>query len=80
MMMMLQLDGSSPVCEEIGRHVLVYNRRITPLEFIAKIDQVEAESVRRTAATFLQGKSVALTAIGPIDSLQPLEWFNSYAK
>jgi hypothetical protein len=75
-LMMVQLDGSSPVCEEIGRHVLVYNRRITPLEFIAKIDEIDAEGVRACAEHFLKNRDVAITAIGPIENLQSLEWFN----
>jgi processing peptidase subunit beta len=75
-LMMVQLDGSSPVCEEIGRHVLVYNRRISPLEFIAKIDEIDAEGVRACAEHFLKNRDVAITAIGPIENLQSLEWFN----
>ncbi|KAL7976300.1 hypothetical protein Chor_002519 [Crotalus horridus] len=36
--MLLQLDGSTPVCEDIGRQMLCYNRRIPIPELEARIE------------------------------------------
>ncbi|EHH17575.1 hypothetical protein EGK_14008 [Macaca mulatta] len=36
--MLLQLDGSTPICEDIGRQMLCYNRRIPIPELEARID------------------------------------------
>lgn len=36
--MMLQLDGTTPICEDIGRQLLCYNRRIPLHELEARID------------------------------------------
>ena len=36
--MLLQLDGSTPVCEEIGRQLLVYGRRLPLHELEERID------------------------------------------
>jgi len=36
--MLLQLDTSTQVCEDIGRQLLCYNRRIPPHELEARID------------------------------------------
>jgi mitochondrial-processing peptidase subunit beta len=36
--MLLQLDGSTPICEEIGRQLLVYNRRLPLHELEERID------------------------------------------
>ena len=36
--MLLQLDGSTPICEEIGRQLLVYNRRLPLHELEERIE------------------------------------------
>lgn len=36
--MLLQLDGTTPVCEDIGRQMLCYGRRIPVHELEARID------------------------------------------
>jgi len=36
--MLLQLDGTTPVCEDVGRQMLCYDRRIPMHEIEARID------------------------------------------
>lgn len=36
--MLLQLDGTTPICEDIGRQMLCYGRRIPYPEMEARID------------------------------------------
>lgn len=36
--MLLQLDGTTPICEDIGRQLLCYDRRIPIHELKARID------------------------------------------
>jgi mitochondrial-processing peptidase subunit beta len=36
--MLLQLDGTTPICEDIGRQMLCYNRRIPLHELEKRID------------------------------------------
>ena len=43
--LMMGLDGSSAVCEDIGRQMLTYGRRLTPAEVFLRIDSVDAAAV-----------------------------------
>lgn len=36
--LMIQLDGTTPICEDIGRQMLVYGRRVPVSEMLARID------------------------------------------
>ncbi|XP_040591143.1 mitochondrial-processing peptidase subunit beta [Mesocricetus auratus] len=67
--MLLQLDGSTPICEDIGRQMLCYNRRIPIPELEARIDAVNAEMVRDVCTKYIYGKSPAIAALGPIERL-----------
>ncbi|CCI44798.1 unnamed protein product [Albugo candida] len=67
--MLMQLDGSSPICEDIGRQLLTYGRRLTPAEIFMRIDTVDATSVRRTATQVINDKAHALAAVGPVQEL-----------
>ncbi|KAF5926891.1 hypothetical protein HPG69_001522 [Diceros bicornis minor] len=44
--MLLQLYGSRPICEDIGRQMLCYNRRIPISKLKAGIYAVDAETVQ----------------------------------
>lgn len=67
--MLLMLDGSTPICEDIGRQMLCYRRRIPLPELDARINAVTADTVRDVCRRYLMRKSPALVAIGPIDQL-----------
>jgi processing peptidase subunit beta len=67
--MLMQLDGSSPICEDIGRQLLTYGRRLTPAEIFARIDAVDAAAVRKAADQVINDKEHALAATGPIHEL-----------
>eukprot|EP00937_MAST-01D_sp_MAST-1D-sp2_P001631 g1631.t1 len=67
--MLLLQDGSSAVCEEIGRQMLTYGRRMTPAELFARIDAVDAATVRATADAVINDQDHALAGIGPIHEL-----------
>ncbi|XP_010939148.1 probable mitochondrial-processing peptidase subunit beta, mitochondrial [Elaeis guineensis] len=71
----LHIDGSSPVAEDIGRQLLTYGRRIPVAELFARIDAVDASTVKRVANRFIFDQDVAIAAMGPIQSLPDYNWF-----
>uniref|UniRef100_A0A6N2LHI3 Peptidase M16 N-terminal domain-containing protein n=1 Tax=Salix viminalis TaxID=40686 RepID=A0A6N2LHI3_SALVM len=47
--LLLHIDGTSPVAEDIGRQLLTYGRRIPFAELFARIDAVDASTIKRVA-------------------------------
>ncbi|KAL0285485.1 UNVERIFIED_CONTAM: putative mitochondrial-processing peptidase subunit beta, mitochondrial [Sesamum calycinum] len=61
--LLLHIDGTSPVAEDIGRQLLTYGRRIPYAELFARIDAVDASTVKRVA-----------TVLSLIEMLQLAPW------
>merc|ERR1711939_285096 len=60
--MLAQLDGTTAVCEEIGRQMLTYDRRMSPAEVFARIDAVTVEDP-------------VISAVGNTHELPDYNWF-----
>ncbi|KAI3909376.1 hypothetical protein MKW98_007900 [Papaver atlanticum] len=73
--LLLHIDGTSPVAEDIGHQLLTYGRRIPFAELMARIDAVDASTVKRVANRFIFDKEVAIAAKGPIQKLPDYNWF-----
>ncbi|EAY89022.1 hypothetical protein OsI_10505 [Oryza sativa Indica Group] len=71
----LHLDGSTAVVEDIGRQLLIYGRRIPIPELFARIDAVDASTVKRVANRFIFDQDIAIAAMGPIQGLPDYNWF-----
>ena len=69
------LVGSTAVCEDIGRQILTYGRRLTPAEIIARIDAVDASAVKAAANAYINDKDVAVAAVGSIHEIPDINWF-----
>ncbi|XP_023950937.2 mitochondrial-processing peptidase subunit beta [Bicyclus anynana] len=67
--MLLQLDGTTPVCEDIGRQILCYNRRIPLHELDARIDSVNVQNIRDVCYKFLFDRCPVVAAVGPTEGL-----------
>lgn len=74
MNMLSQLDGSTVICEDIGRQVLTYGRRMHPAEVVARIDAVDTTAVKNCATRYFYDRCHALAAIGPIYALPDYNW------
>lgn len=73
--LLLHLDGTSPVAEDIGRQLLTYGRRIPYPELFARIDAIDANTIKRVANRFISDKDIAISALGPVQSLPDYNWF-----
>ncbi|KAF6171698.1 hypothetical protein GIB67_007219 [Kingdonia uniflora] len=73
--LLLHIDGTSPIAEDIGRQLLTYGRRIPYAELFARIDAVDASTVKRVANRFIFDKDIAIAAMGPIQTLPDYNWF-----
>lgn len=67
--MLLQLDGSTPICEEIGRQLLVYGRRLPLSELEERIEAVSANVIRKVCMKHVYDKCPAISAVGPVEQL-----------
>uniref|UniRef100_H3CHP7 Peptidase, mitochondrial processing subunit beta n=1 Tax=Tetraodon nigroviridis TaxID=99883 RepID=H3CHP7_TETNG len=67
--MLLHLDGSTPICEDIGRQMLCYSRRIPLLELEARIDAIDVKTIKDVCTKYIFDKAPAIAAVGPIEQL-----------
>lgn len=68
-MMMLSLDGSTPVAEDIGRQLLSFGKRYTLAEMHAIVDAVDVSMVKKVCSEYLYDRCPSVAAFGPIESL-----------
>lgn len=66
--MLLQLDGTTAICEDIGRQLLCYGRRIPLHELEARIDAVDASLVRDVCMKYIYDKCPVVAAVGPVEN------------
>ncbi|KAJ3182381.1 55 kDa erythrocyte membrane protein [Geranomyces variabilis] len=67
--LLLALDGTTPIAEDIGRQMLVYGKRLTPWEVDGLIEKVTAEDVMKVAKQYIHDQEVCMVGYGPIESL-----------
>ncbi|XP_066592320.1 mitochondrial-processing peptidase subunit beta [Prorops nasuta] len=67
--MLLQLDGTTAICEDIGRQTLCYNRRIPLHELEARIDAITVNDIRAIGMKYIYDQCPVIAAVGPVENL-----------
>ncbi|EEA05828.1 insulinase, putative [Cryptosporidium muris RN66] len=63
------IETPNSIAEEIGRHLLVYNRYVHMLEWIKRIDAISVQDLKRVAFKYLYDAKIAFTTMGAIDKI-----------
>lgn len=64
-----QLDGSTPICEDIGRQMLIYGRRIPLWELNERIDTIDANMVKNIASKYIYNRCPVAAGLGPVEAM-----------
>ncbi|KAH7920303.1 hypothetical protein BV22DRAFT_1098366 [Leucogyrophana mollusca] len=67
--LLLGLDGTTAIAEDIGRQLVTTGRRLTPKQIENAVDAVTPEEIKRVAQKYLWDKDIAVAALGPIEGL-----------
>jgi len=67
--LLLGLDGSTAIAEDIGRQLVTSGRRFTPKQIENAVDAVSTDDIKRVAQKYLWDKDIALAALGSIEGL-----------
>jgi processing peptidase subunit beta len=76
--LLLSLDGTAQVSEEIGRQLIAIGRRVPPAETWARVDAISVADVQRVAKHFLADVDIAVAAIGPLGNLPEYNQLRSW--
>lgn len=66
---LLSLDGTTSVAEDIGRQIITTGRRLSPEEVERVVGAITAQDVMRFAQTKLWDRDIAVSAVGQIEGL-----------
>ncbi|XP_006462420.1 hypothetical protein AGABI2DRAFT_193572 [Agaricus bisporus var. bisporus H97] len=67
--LLLSLDGTSAIAEDIGRQLVTSGKRLTPQQIESAVDAVTVNDIKRVASQYLWDKDFALAAVGSIEGL-----------
>ena len=67
-------DGTTGTAEELGRSMLVYGRRIPRAELFARIDAVDAATIKAIANKFIFDQDIAVATLGNTQFMPDYTW------
>jgi processing peptidase subunit beta len=66
---LLALDGTTAVAEDIGRQIVTTGRRLSPEEVERVVGQISEKDVMNFAKTRIWDRDIAVSAVGQIEGL-----------
>ena len=66
---LLSLDGTTSVAEDIGRQIITTGRRLSPEEVERVVGAITAQDVMNFARNKLWDRDIAISAVGQIEGL-----------
>ena len=66
---LLSLDGTTAVAEDIGRQIITTGRRLAPEEVERVVSQISAKDVMDFAQRKLWDRDIAISAVGQIEGV-----------
>jgi processing peptidase subunit beta len=66
---LLGLDGTTAVAEDIGRQIVTTGRRLTPQDIERVIERITEKDVMEFAQRKLWDQEIAISAVGKIEGL-----------
>jgi len=67
--LLLSLDGTTAIAEDIGRQLVTSGRRYTPKQIENEVNGVTTEDIKRVAQKYLWDNDISVAALGRIDGL-----------
>ncbi|KAF7331500.1 hypothetical protein MKEN_00028900 [Mycena kentingensis (nom. inval.)] len=67
--LLLGLDGTTAIAEDIGRQIVTTGRRMSPQQTEQAVDAVTLDDITRVAKKYLWDKDIAIAAVGNIEGL-----------
>lgn len=72
--LLLSLDGSTSIAEDIGRQIVTTGRRMSPEEVFERVDKIDKNDVITWANWKLAQKPIAVAALGNVKTLPSVEY------
>ena len=71
-------EKSANVSNHLAKNLFQYGRVMTPEEMFARIDAVNATTIKQICKDILDDQDLALAAVGPIHELPDYNWFRRH--
>ncbi|ODV84135.1 hypothetical protein CANARDRAFT_29306 [[Candida] arabinofermentans NRRL YB-2248] len=78
--LLLSLDGTTAIAEDIGRQLVTTGERLTPESIFQIVNDITKSDIVDWCERYLQDKSVGLAALGSIDSIPDHKYINDGMK
>ena len=73
--LLMALESPGSRCERIAGHLLNFGRVLSTKEMTARVDAVDAASLRRFASKLMERGSPAMASVGPVGRLESVDRF-----